>query len=195
MIDLDFLLKSPQICQKCTILSNLRTVAQEEKKETRQMTSISIYFLSPNSLWYSFLYLKIVKIHFHEVPPLAHSGCAKYLNLGDKNCEIRIFPRSIQETYTSRKLKNQVLLFLSSREPNLSDLSVYTVWAKIWLRMYETFDLSLMLFSFISRTMVDTKRDNFTSTVNSVFGYSKKLLMAKTDAYEFIEDNFFSCYH
>ena len=32
------------------------------------------YFLSSNCLRYSFLYLKIIKIHFYEVPPLVHSG-------------------------------------------------------------------------------------------------------------------------
>ena len=32
------------------------------------MTPFFIYFLSSISLWYSFLYLKIVKIHLHRVP-------------------------------------------------------------------------------------------------------------------------------
>ena len=32
LIDLDFLLKSAQICKKCTILGNLRTITLEEKK-------------------------------------------------------------------------------------------------------------------------------------------------------------------
>ena len=38
LIDLDFLLRSAQISKKCTILGNLRTITQESKKETRQMT-------------------------------------------------------------------------------------------------------------------------------------------------------------
>ena len=63
-----------QICKKCTILGNLRTITHEKKKETRQMTPFFIYFLSSNSLGDSFLYLKNVKIHFHGVPPLFHSG-------------------------------------------------------------------------------------------------------------------------
>ena len=51
--------------------------------------------------------------------------------------------------------------------------------------------MSLMFFLSISRTTVNTKRDHFASTVTSIFGYSKKLLMTKTDAYDFIEGNFF----
>ena len=35
--DLDFLLRSAQICQSYTILGNLRTITQEGKKGTRQM--------------------------------------------------------------------------------------------------------------------------------------------------------------
>ena len=64
-------------------------------------------------MWYSFLYVKIVKIHFHRVT-LSPFWSTKYLNFGGESCEIRILPRSIQETYILRKVKNQVLLFLSS---------------------------------------------------------------------------------
>ena len=41
---------------------------------------------------------------------------AKYLNFGGESYEIRIFSHSIQKTYTLRKKKNQILLFLSSLE-------------------------------------------------------------------------------
>ena len=40
----------------------------------------------------------------------------RYLNYGDESCEITILSRLIQETYTSRKVKNQVLLFVLSWE-------------------------------------------------------------------------------
>ena len=40
LLDLDFLLRSTQICKKCTILGNLRTITQEVKKETKQMTAL-----------------------------------------------------------------------------------------------------------------------------------------------------------
>ena len=65
---LGLLLRSVQICKKCTILGNLKTITLERKKEIRQMTPFFfMYFLSFNCLWYWFLYLKIVKIHFHGV--------------------------------------------------------------------------------------------------------------------------------
>ena len=35
---IDYLLKSTQSCKKCTIFRNLRTITQEEKKESRNMT-------------------------------------------------------------------------------------------------------------------------------------------------------------
>ena len=54
-------------------------------------------------------------------PPFGPFWSAKYLNL---TCEIRILFCLTQKTYTLRKLKNQVLLFLSSWEPNLSDCMV-----------------------------------------------------------------------
>ena len=40
----------------------------------RKITSFFHPFLSYNCLWYSFLYLRTVKIYFHEVFPLVHSG-------------------------------------------------------------------------------------------------------------------------
>ena len=66
LIDLGFLLRSAQICKKCTILGNLRTIIQGAKKEIRQMTPF-FHLLFELSFWYSFLYLKIVKIYFHGV--------------------------------------------------------------------------------------------------------------------------------
>ena len=62
-----FLLKSSQICQKYTLLGNLRTITQGEKGDLTNDPIVFIYFLSSNCLWYSFLYFKIAKIHFHGV--------------------------------------------------------------------------------------------------------------------------------
>ena len=45
------MLRSAQICKKCPIFGNLRTITQEEKKETRQMTP----FLS-STFWVLTLY-------------------------------------------------------------------------------------------------------------------------------------------
>ena len=50
---------------------------------------------------------------------------AKYLNFGGGSRDIRILSHLIQGIYILRKVKNQVLFFLSSWEPNLSDLMVY----------------------------------------------------------------------
>ena len=46
--------------------------------------------------------------------PFGPFWSAKYLNFGGETCEITILSCLIQETYTLRKLKNQILLFQSS---------------------------------------------------------------------------------
>ena len=127
MIDLDLLLRSAQICKKCSILGNLRTINQEGKKETRHMTRpiFSSTFWAVTVCNINFCIWKLSKFIFMG-SPLGPFWPAKYLNFGGENCEIRILSRSIQETCTLRKVKNQVLLFLSSWEPNLSDLMVYS---------------------------------------------------------------------
>ena len=119
------MLRLAQICKKCTILSNLRTITQEGKKETRQITPF-IHLLF--EFWLFLIFILVFEKHqnsFSCGPPFCPFWSAKYLNFGGESCEIRILSRSIQETYTLRKVKNQVLLFLSSWEPNLSDLIVY----------------------------------------------------------------------
>ena len=119
------MLRSAQICKKCTILANLRTTTQERKNKIIQMTP---FFSS------TFWVVLACDIHFciWKLPKFVFMGSSfrsfwpsKYLNFGGVSCKIRILSRSIQETYTLRKVKNQVLLFLSSWEPNLSDLMVY----------------------------------------------------------------------
>ena len=51
---------------------------------------------------------------------------AKYVNFGGIGCDIRILSRLIQEAYTLRTVKNQVLLFLLRWEPNfLISLSTF----------------------------------------------------------------------
>ena len=70
-----------------------------------------------------FCILKVSKFIFME-SSFHPFWSAKYLNFGGVSCEIRILPCSIDEAYTLRKVKNQILLFLSW-EPNLSDLMAY----------------------------------------------------------------------
>ena len=90
--------------------------------------------MNPNELclWYSFLYLKIVKIHLYRVPlwSIMVSEIPEFWNWKFWD---RIMSRSIQETHALRNVKNQVLLFLSSWEPNLSDLMIYDLFGQNFL--------------------------------------------------------------
>ena len=90
--------------------------------------------MNPNELclWYSFLYLKIVKIHLYRVPlwSIMVSEITEFWNWKFWD---RIMSRSIQETHALRNVKNQVLLFLSSWEPNLSDLMIYVLFGQNFL--------------------------------------------------------------
>ena len=58
-------------------------------------------------------------------PPFGPFWSAKYLYFGGESCEIKILYLLIQEMHTLRKVKNYVLFFQSSWEPNLSDLTVW----------------------------------------------------------------------
>ena len=84
------MLRSAQICKKCTILGNLRSITQEVKNENK--TNETIFH---STFWaltvcdYSFLYFKIVKIHFHGVLLSSILVCKIYefwkCNLSDQN--------------------------------------------------------------------------------------------------------------
>ena len=69
--------------------------------------------------------------------PFGPFWSVKCLNFGGESCQIRIFSCSIQEIYILRKVKNQVLLFQSSREPNLSDL-IYIYIYYIYFKGFQT---------------------------------------------------------
>ena len=90
--------------------------------------------MNPNEicLWYSFLYLKIAKIHLYRVPlwSIMVSEITEFWNWKFWD---RIMSRSIQETHALRNVKNEVLLFLSSWEPNLSDLMIYVLFGQNFL--------------------------------------------------------------
>ena len=88
-----------------------------------------IYFLSSNCdihfcIWKfssTFWALTVISIFVFEncqnsfssgsLPPYVHFWSAKYLNFGGESFEIKILSSSIQETYTLRKVKNQVVTF------------------------------------------------------------------------------------
>ena len=73
------MLRSAKICKKCTIFGDLRTITQGRKKETRQMTLFFDIFFEILLFVILYLYLKNVKIRYHGVPSLVHSGL-KYLH-------------------------------------------------------------------------------------------------------------------
>ena len=119
------MLRSAKICKKWTILSNLKTITWEREKKIRQTTTFS-----SSTFWA----VTACDIHFWiwKLPKFISMGTyfrpfwsAKYANFRGVSYEIRILSCSIQETYTLWKVEKQVLLFISSREPNLSDLMVY----------------------------------------------------------------------
>ena len=142
------MLRSAQICKKCTILANLRTTTQERKNKIIQMTP---FFSS------TFWVLIACDIHFciWKLPKFVFMGSSfrsfwssKFLNFGGVSCKIRILSRSIRETYTLRKVKSQVLLFLSSWEPNLFDLMVYfCLFQNVILQRVETHEILSPFFS------------------------------------------------
>ena len=109
--------------KKSIILGNLRPITRERKKEIRQITLIvssTFWVLTVCDIHFcSFSFLFKFIFMGSSFRPFWH---AKYLNYECVSCEIRILSRLIQETYSLRKVKNQVLLFLSSWKPDLSDL-------------------------------------------------------------------------
>ena len=115
LINLDFLLSSEKNCKKRTILGSLRTITQDAKtkNKTRQMTPFFL-LLFRRHLFVIFIFVfENCQNSFLWSPPFSPFWSAKYLKFWVESCEIRILLRSIQETYTLRKVKKkQVLLFL-----------------------------------------------------------------------------------
>ena len=120
------MLRSAQICKNCTIFGNLRTIIQEGKKETRQMTP----FFSSTS-WavtvcdIHFCISKMSKFVFMGSPLWSILVCKIHefwkWKLWDQN-----FVPFVSGKIHIKESKYQVFLFQSSWEPNLSDLMVYT---------------------------------------------------------------------
>ena len=88
------------------------------------LISRDCYFLS-SVCDINFFIWKLSKLIFMGSSCFRTFWSPKYLNFEGLDCEIRILSCFIQETYTLRKVQNQFLLFISSWEPNLSDLMVY----------------------------------------------------------------------
>ena len=113
LINLDFLLRSEKNCKKRTILGSLRTITQEAKtkNKTRQMTPFFL-LLFKRHLFVIFIFVfENCQNSFLWSPPFSPFWCAKYLEFWVESCEIRILLRSIQETYTLRKVKKNRFYF------------------------------------------------------------------------------------
>ena len=122
-MDLDFLLRPAQICKKCNIY--LRTITQEKKNKTWQLTNFFFFFFS------TFWTITFCDIHFCILKmskfismgtPFGPCWSAKHLTFGYETCEVEFC--SVRFRNHTHK-KKYVLLFQSNWEPNLSDLMVY----------------------------------------------------------------------
>ena len=87
-------------------LDNLRTITQKRNMETRQMTPFFFiyYFRSNGSQYYSFLNLKILRIHFHVVPTCSILVC-KIPQFLTKSYQFTQLITLFQKTDTLRLLK------------------------------------------------------------------------------------------
>ena len=125
------MLRSVQICKKCTIFGNLKTTTQEGKKETRQMTPFS-----PSTFWA----LTICDIHFctWKMSKFVFMGSPLWSILVCKIPEFwrwKLWNQNLVPFDSGnihiKESKEPGLHFQSSWEPNLSDLMVY-----MWLKNY-----------------------------------------------------------
>ena len=108
---LSFLPLLAKDCNKDTIFDNLGTISLERDLKTRQITLSAFRALTVQESHFAF---ENCQNSFSWGPSFDLFSSAKYLNFRGESCEIRILFRSIQETYTLRKVKKQVLLFLMS---------------------------------------------------------------------------------
>ena len=101
--------------QKSTLLGNLRTITQERKKKLDKWTHFFIYFLSCNCLWYSFLYLKNAKIHFHDITTSVLSGLQNTRILEDSGWRFLIKQKLLisgEKILMSSELNDSVTWFI-----------------------------------------------------------------------------------
>ena len=101
-----------------------------------------------------FLYLKIVKIHFHGVPSLVHSETRKNLNFGVESCEIRSLSHFIRETYSLRVEKEICLISWSITFCSLlvTFWSLFVTFCSLFVTFYSLlviFCSLLVTFSFV----------------------------------------------
>ena len=108
--------------------------------ETRQMTLFFNYFFRCYYLYHSFLNFKIVKIHFHMVPPFVPSGLSvKHLNFWPKATDFD------SSSYFSRKKTPEVT-------KNLYVL--FTQWSQISIFRLQLMDYSIFFIFQISIALI-----------------------------------------
>ena len=99
-------------------------ISQEGKKETRQLTTFFIYFLSSKCLWCPFFEFENFQDSFSWGPSFGPFWSAKKLDFGGETCEIRILAYLIYIKIHIKESKKPGFSFLSSWEKNVSDIHV-----------------------------------------------------------------------
>ena len=117
------MLRSAQICKEIHYLRNLRTITQEEKRRLDKWPHF-LYLLFELCLWYLFLHLKTVKIHFHGVLLSSILVCTipefwRRCQLWDQN-----FVSFDSGNIHIKESKKLGFTFFLSWEPNMSGLMV-----------------------------------------------------------------------
>ena len=168
-MDLDFLLRSAQNCQKCIFLDYLRTLIQEGNI-TREMTP----FLSS-----SFLALTVCNIHFWiwKYPtfifiwsPLGPFQSLKYLNIWPKATD-----SETHHTLLKSRHPEAILCFVHSPEPNTHFLwpSSWTI-CRIWQMSYNVSEMGNIIgYRRSTLTLKWTFRKSNTIKIHSVVLKSK----------------------
>ena len=181
LIDLDILLRSEQICKKCTILGKLRTVTQEWKRKLdKRPHFFHLRFELKQFVIFIFVFENFQN-SFLWVPRFAPFWSAKHLNFGGESRVVRILSRSIQETYRLTKVKNQVLLFSIELRTKfvwshgVQNVKIYFLFYSVKILRYVTFlsKLDFHQFQRIDRhptgiVLVISTEENWTNLIKHI---------------------------
>ena len=158
------MLRSVQKCKKCSFLDNLRTITQERKMETGQITLFYfIYFLRSNCLYHSFLNLKILKIHFHVVPLWIVLAC-KTPQFLEKSYQFRQLIILFQNVGTLRLLR----IYIMFCPPAVAKCHIFT----LKLLDYWTWILAPVTSTLYIKKLIHNQFHIATSWVQANMGYT-----------------------
>ena len=136
---------------------------------TRQMTPfLFIYFLGSNCLYYSFLYLKIVKIRFWCCPPFGPFWSVKYLNSGQK-LPIRITRHAFLESWHPEVTYNPYYL-LSPKWRQEKGISSWTTRSSIFEYVLSRFSSLMNIINFQIGTILCEKKRRCSQTFIKLWG-------------------------